>query len=217
MIRGVDKRHSVKTAGGRVDQWFSDAAFAAFVARWAGISKGERVLDFGAGTGALSRAALGVGALVTAVEIDQRLEAKLRANAPTATVVIADLFDPALLNRIPQSARRDRGLPYDYALGNPPWSKSNEARFTRRALDFAPRAISIVSQDAMCGREKAACWREMRVTRELVVPSRLSFSLDGSTGQENCVALVVELRAAPRTHATTDVIARSYYEPPRRA
>ena len=47
--------------------------------RWAGIERGMRVLDAGAGKGALAIAAANVGAEVTAVEIDPKLAAELDA------------------------------------------------------------------------------------------------------------------------------------------
>lgn len=218
MIRGIDKRHVVRTAGGAKDQWFTDPTFAAFVARWGGIKPAHYVLDLGAGIGALTRAAIGCGAVVTALEVDRRHEKKLRANVgDRARVIIADAFDPHLIARIPEASLRCGPGLFDFVLTNPPWSGENEPRFIRRGLDLAPRVIAIVSEDAMSGVAKDALWRSMRVTDELKVPGRLSYSLDGSTGQENCMAVVAELRGAPRPLGCVDIVRRSYYTPPRRA
>jgi 16S rRNA A1518/A1519 N6-dimethyltransferase RsmA/KsgA/DIM1 with predicted DNA glycosylase/AP lyase activity len=66
-------------------------------ADWAGrivtaaqVSAGDRVLEVGAGTGALTAALLAAGAQVTAIERDEARAATLRTACPGADIVVAD-------------------------------------------------------------------------------------------------------------------------------
>lgn len=73
------------------------------VARLAGVAPGDRVVEVGAGLGALTLALAGTGARVTAVEIDRRLVGALEESlgaAQNVTIVEADAMGldwPALL------------------------------------------------------------------------------------------------------------------------
>lgn len=58
--------------------------------RAAGVTEGDRVLEIGPGLGILTEALLGVGAEVTAVEIDDDLAARTREVYPEVSVVHAD-------------------------------------------------------------------------------------------------------------------------------
>lgn len=220
VVRGIARRHDVKTMSGSVGCWFTSPEYAAHVARWGRIRPGDRVLDLGAGIGNLTLAALGVGAIVTAIEIDRTLEPRLRARINgRAHVVIADAFDPHLLSRIPHDGQhRDRVLPFDVVISNPKWESDFEVRFLLRALELAPRAIGIISLDGLVssGRDERG-WQHMRITRDLLSPGRLSFSLDGSSGQEWPIAVDVVKRPVPRVVGAVDHIERSYFTPPRRA
>lgn len=207
IVRGVARRHAVKTMSGSVGAWWTPPEYALEVARWAQITPGMRVLDLGAGIGSLTRAALACGATVTALEVDGSLEGRLRERVgERAHVVIGDAFNPDLALGS-----------FDLVLTNPKWEQDFEVRFLMRALELAPRVVGIISLDGLVssGRDERG-WKHMRITRELLAPARLSFSMDGSSGQEWPIAVDVMRRASPRSLGTTDVIERSYYVPPRR-
>ena len=211
IIRGIAKRHAVQTAGGKVSQWWTDSTYAAFVVRWAGITAGTRVIDLGAGEGALTLACLGVGASVVAVEIDRDLEPVLRRNVGArAQVVIADMFDPLLRSRI-------LGCPdlFDVAIGNFPWEEDFEVRGLVRGLELARRAIGIQSLDAFASATRFEQLDRIRQTRELRCPKRLSFAKHGRGGQEYPVAVEVLARSVPRQPGEEDLVRVSYYAPPR--
>lgn len=85
---GVSRVQRVRTAGGLVGQWWTPPWLAALLVRWMGLDvprvidatprpRPWRVLDAGAGQGALSIAALDVGCEVVAVERDPRLVLRL--------------------------------------------------------------------------------------------------------------------------------------------
>lgn len=210
IVRGLAKRHKIETVGGGADQWFTDPAYAAYVVRWAGIRSGDRVLDLGAGSGNLSLACLGVGASVTAVELDRNLEGLLTKRLDgRARIIMSDVFASeldALIGRV------------DVAIANPPWSEDFETRFLVRGLDFAPRAVGIISLDGLVGpRRFDGGWRWLRKTDQLLAPRRLSFSPNGATGQEEAVAVQVTKRVMARADGESDVVRESYYTPARRA
>jgi SAM-dependent methyltransferase len=212
IVRGVARRHAVKTMSDRVGCWMTDLRYAAFVVRWANVKPGMRVLDFGAGSGNLSLALIGAGAIVTAVEIDSFHEKKLRERIGTrGEVVIADFFDPHLRSRC-----RNLGG-WDLALGNPEWEGDAEPRYLRRALELAPRAVGIISLDGVVSGARWEHWQWLRKHRQLLTPSRLSFSLDGGAGQEYPIAVEVTARSAPRRLDEVEVVAEQYYTPPTRA
>lgn len=213
IVRGVAKRHEVETAGGKVSQWWTSSPYAAHVVRWAGIGRGTRVIDLGAGVGSLTRACLAVGADVVAVEVDPDLETDLRRNVcPRAKVVIADVFDPHLPARIGAFSTA-----FDVAIHNAPWEEDLEVRFLARGVQLARRAIGIQSLDAFCSARRFDLMGELRQTRELRSPHRLSFAKHGRAGQEYPVAVEVVARAVPRRIGEEDLVAVSYYQPPRRA
>ena len=72
------------------------------IARLAGVGRGDRVVEIGAGLGSLTLALLETGAEVTAVEVDPGLAEVLREVAPGARVVEADALAldwPSLLGQ----------------------------------------------------------------------------------------------------------------------
>jgi hypothetical protein len=75
-----------------------------------------------------------------------------------------------------------------------------------------------MSLDGLVGQKRdEEGWRHLRETHELRCPTRLSFSRDGSTGQEHAIGVQVVARSAPRADGEVDPVAVSYYRPARRA
>lgn len=66
------------------------ADWAARIVAAAQVKTGDRVLEVGAGTGALTTALLSAGAQVTAIERDEARAVTLRLTCPTAAIVVAD-------------------------------------------------------------------------------------------------------------------------------
>jgi predicted RNA methylase len=207
IVRGLEKRHTITTPEGGACQYRTDPDYAAFLVRWMGIKPGMRVLDLGAGIGNLSRALLGVGAIPTAVEVDGKLEAKLRAAlGDRGEVVIADVYAADLLV----------GRRFDAFLTNPPWSADHEARMLLRGLDFAPRGLGIISLDGLTG-PRVKLWKRMRKTDLLLSARRLSFSPNGATGQEEAVSVQVVARTHERAAGEPETVREWLYEPARKA
>lgn len=119
--------------GARLDQHFlTDPSAADAIVRAAAVRPGEAVLEIGPGRGVLTERLLAAGALVTAVEIDERLAAALplRLKHPGLSVVHADFLrlDTALLppvrvvvSNLPYSV----GTPITLKLLEwPPWQEA---------------------------------------------------------------------------------------------
>eukprot|EP00803_Ostreobium_quekettii_P010739 evm.model.scf_1340.3 EVM.evm.TU.scf_1340.3 scf_1340:25578-28090(-) len=89
-----------------------DGVLAAVVAA-TGVSPGEPVVELGPGTGNLTRHLLGAGALVTAVEKDDALQAKLRENfrdVPELTIVHGDVLEIDVRHLVSEVLQRSEAL-----------------------------------------------------------------------------------------------------------
>jgi predicted RNA methylase len=204
IVRGVAKRHDVETAGGKISQWFTPPWLAKRAVELLGVKPGMRVLDLGAGAGALSKACIVAGATVTAVEIDPDLAPQLEhVLGGHGLVEIGDVLTLELER-------------HDLAICNPPWEADLETRFLRRALELAPKALGIVSGDAHSTPKRFANgWQYMRqLAVEHVVP-RPSFNAAGTTGQEECDLVLVGPRARPRAPGEVDLVEVSWLVRPK--
>lgn len=184
---GVSNRRPVKTAGGRVGQWWTPPWLAALFVLWAGLDRAPmrrrlRVLDAGAGKGALSLAALEFEHVdVTMVERDKRLIATLErvvARYPERSrVVHADFLE----GRRRQAALFDvdelRG--FDVVVSNPPWEGNLPERFNLRALELSERVCSIVPLNMQCGGERSGFWQSVSFPRGKALPNRPKFGGGG--------------------------------------
>lgn len=200
---GVAKQQRVQTAGGRVGQWWTPAWLAEALARWAGVHGSTRVLDAGAGRGALTIACIARGAAVTAVEIDPALVRELsdELDPRRVRVVEADFLAP----RDPRQTLIDVGLIYDVVVANPPWEKDFIERFMLRALELAPRAVFIVPLNQLAGVGRGRAWKWLRITRQKVLARRAKFG-GASQGMRDVMLIEVTRRATERMPGEPDLV-----------
>lgn len=199
MKLGVAKSRRVKTAGGKVGQWWTPGWLAQELVRWARVSPGMRVLDAGAGMGALSLAASYAGAAVTAVEVDQRLAGYLVDShyGEIMTVSCRDFLEPRDERQLIIAGADAR--PFDLVLSNPVWEGDVPERFMIRALELAPRAAFIVPVNLLAGGKRSSFWRGAPVqpTRAKVFASRPKF-----LGAKGGMRDVMLLEVVPRSSAS---------------
>jgi 16S rRNA (adenine1518-N6/adenine1519-N6)-dimethyltransferase len=127
----------------RLGQHFlMDRGAAARIARLAVTQPGERVIEIGAGTGALTRALLTAGAGVTAFDIDPEMVAVLRArpDLASATILQAD----ALTFDYPAWAGDDAWV----AAGNLPYNIATPLLLQLAAAPRRPeRIVALIQRD----------------------------------------------------------------------
>jgi SAM-dependent methyltransferase len=168
-------RGKVVGPGGRVGQFWTPPAVARQFARWAGIRPGLRVVDVGAGMGALSYAALELGARVVSVEVDEALVERIRAQLERrgATVVHRDVLAPLDRRQVTIGC----GYSHDLAISNPPWEQDLPELFVERALaQLAPRVAAIVPVNMLAGVRRSRFWRSVQILRLKVLPRRPHFA-----------------------------------------
>lgn len=155
---GVSKSRVVKTAGGQVGQWFTPPWLAELLVHWS-LNTGDRVLDAGAGRGALTTAALSVlNVDVVAIESDPRHAAYLeRELGDRVRVVTADFLERD--TRTPGLFDSDSMRGFDVCIQNPPWEQDLPEQFLIRACELADRCCAIVPLNLLCGGKRSTFWR----------------------------------------------------------
>lgn len=197
-------RGSVVGPGGRVGQFWTPRPTAEHFVRWLGVRPGMRVIDVGAGMGALSYAALDRGARVMAVEVDPALVERIRTplERSGAVVVHQDVLAPMDRRQVTFDAA---GYSHDVALSNPPWEEDLPERFLERMLTLAPRAGAIVPSSFMFGVERAKFWRHVSVRRLKHLMRRPNFGGPWSGGKRDVVFLEITGRGVARQRDEADV------------
>lgn len=196
---GVAKQQEVRTAGGKLGQWWTRPETAAEFARWVGVER-QRVIDACAGLGALSIAFLRArAASVIAVELDEllipRLERNIGAWAPRSRVVCADFFEPVAYD--PRQITIPTGYAADVVAGNPVWEDDFPERFLLRAVELAPRACAILPLNVLCGVNRSRVWREqLEPVRARALARRPRF-LGAKGGMRDVCFLEVRRRVRP--------------------
>jgi 16S rRNA (adenine1518-N6/adenine1519-N6)-dimethyltransferase len=91
-MRQLLSRHGVSPRTSLGQHFLADPNLTRRVVAEAGIKKGDRVLEVGSGTGTLTRALVQAGAIVTAIEVDERLKPVLEETLAGLSVdlIIAD-------------------------------------------------------------------------------------------------------------------------------
>lgn len=199
MKLGVAKRQHVETCNGEVGTWFTPPWCARDFITWVGV-EGQRVIDAGAGEGALTLAVVSQRARsVLAIEHNARLvetlEDVLGPFAPCVRIAHADLL--AAHDDRRQSAFAFDGHAADVALTNCPWEEDLPERFLRQMIQLAPRACAILPLNVLCGVNRARVWREeLEPVRARALARRPVFK--GLTGGMRDVCfLEVRRRRAP--------------------
>lgn len=196
---------SVVGPGGRVGQFWTPSSVAKRFARWARIRPGMRVIDVGAGMGALSYAALELGARVMSVEVDETLVARIRTPLERrgATVVHHDVLAPLDRRQITIGCK---GYSHELAVSNPPWEEDLPELFVERALGhLAPRACVIVPINILSGVSRSRFWRHVEIRRLKVLPRRPDFGGPCNGGMRDVIFLELARRGAPRERDEADL------------
>lgn len=111
----------------------------------AGIEPEDEVLEIGAGPGTLTARLVQLGRRVVAVEVDRRLESRLRAAAPGAEILIADVLKVDLPVLFPEGG--------EIVVGNIPYYLTGALLPKLLEPEPRPRRLSLVVQ-----REVARRW-----------------------------------------------------------
>jgi len=129
-----------------LSQWFTRPDLARRIVAWCGnigpTNNIRRVLEPGAGSGALVRPLLDRGVDVTAHEIDPAWAQHLR-DTTGATVVEGDYLEAA-----------PPAEPYCLAVMNPPYEKGADGRHLAKAMDESLRVVALVRCNALFGAER---------------------------------------------------------------
>lgn len=131
-----------------LSQWFTPAALAERLVRWAGPLRREtHILEPACGSGAVLSAILArhAGARVDAVEIDPRFadEARAAAGSGAVSVDCADYL-----------ARPAPAEPYSLAIMNPPYEDGLDGAFIAKAMDECERVIALCRLNVITGKAR---------------------------------------------------------------
>lgn len=164
-------------------QWDTHPEVCAAFARWAGVRRGDLVLEPCAGIGNLARAIAELQAFLVMVEIDPDRAAVAQVGLGQK-VEVADFLtlEPGFVEA-------------SLVAMNPPYEKDGEARFIEHGLRFAPRVCAIVRLVALASERRASFWRSVDVTRIAHLTPRPVFA--GSSGMDEIIFVEVEHRVAP--------------------
>jgi 16S rRNA (adenine1518-N6/adenine1519-N6)-dimethyltransferase len=169
-LRDVIARHGLTAEKSLGQNFLFDSQLLDRIARIPGSLEGERVYEVGPGPGGLTRALIGAGALVTAVERDRRCLpalAELAAAAPgKLTVIEGDALAIDERATMGDGAHIAANLPYNVGtallvrwLGAqdwPPWWRSLTLMFQREVAD---RIVAKPDTDAYGRLAVLAQWR----------------------------------------------------------
>jgi 16S rRNA (adenine1518-N6/adenine1519-N6)-dimethyltransferase len=181
--------------GGRLGQNFLvDLDLRDRVVEAAGVEPDDQVLEIGAGTGALTSELVRRARRVVAVEIDRRLLTALRAAAPQAEVVNADVLRLDLSKYFPEGG--------EVVVGNIPYYLTGTLMPRLLEREPRPKRISLVVQKEVarrwCGLDG---WSLATVAVQTFAVPRLGLELPPEAfdpvPKVSSALVVMEVRPAP--------------------
>jgi tRNA1(Val) A37 N6-methylase TrmN6 len=143
-------------------QWFTPTSVSEKFLEWCRIAPTDVLLEPAAGEGALIPE---YHSQVLAFEIDPDRCTELRNNRPLATVICSDF----LCLPPPSSPIAD------VAVQNPPFTNNGEGMFIDRALSWAQRTCALVRLEALHGKCRYACWKNVKILRLAILVHRPKF------------------------------------------
>lgn len=152
-IKGILEELELHPARKKGQNFLVDTNMRDFLLRTAAPQAGERILEIGAGLGALTMPLAENGCLLTAVEIDERLADFLRerlADFPNSSVICDDACDLDSSDLM--------GGDDDYrCLANLPYSAATPILMRLIKSDCRPRELYILLQEEVADRLVAEC------------------------------------------------------------
>lgn len=130
MEAALDQGHAVDQKK-TMEQFFTSTELADRMVDMLGVALGSHVLEPSAGTGRLVEAATLRGAIVTAVELDDRLCWELHRNIGERRHGQLFVFPGDFMTWTPVSPK-----PIDFVLMNPPFSANQDIAHVMRAFEF---------------------------------------------------------------------------------
>lgn len=134
-----------------LEQFFTPDDLAERMVRLAGVRTGQHVLEPSAGGGAIVRAAVAAGAIVSAVEIDRELCAARASDGAAGALFV---FHADFLRWAPTTLP-----PIDVVLMNPPFSAGKDVAHVRRAwslLRDGGELVAIMGSHAFFAEDRAS-------------------------------------------------------------
>lgn len=177
--------------------WLVDPALRERVVAAAGIGPGDEVLEIGAGPGTITGDLVRMARRVVAVELDARVLPRLRAAAPGAEVVHADVMkvDPAVL--FPEGG--------EIVVGNIPYYLTGALVPHLLGREPRPRRLSLVVQREVarrwCGLDG---WSLATVAVQTFSEPRIAFELPPEAfdppPRVTSALAILEVRSEPAVH-----------------
>ena len=168
------------TLNPELSQYHTPMKLARRMVEWAGDLRGKFVIEPSAGGGNIVRELMRQGAFhVCAVECDPAWAKFLETEFGDERVVVgwADFLEV-------------EPRPYHLAVMNPPLDDGVAAIHVRRALEWAPRVISIMrGQDLHCQRRWRELWSDCDLARLALMVNRPKYS--GAGGQIETIVVDV--------------------------
>lgn len=172
-------------------QWHTPAPLCHRMVEWAGITAGQRVLEPSVGGGSIARALLAAGAIVKGFEIDPAWVRCMKQDRAFDAVEI-EIADFLQIEPKPDT--------FDLACMNPPLDGGVGPEHIWRALQWAPRAVSLLRTGDLVGSgHYETLWSRAHLAGIAFLVKRPVFGGDGAKTDFVVVDVLREsFGAAPR-------------------